>query len=248
MGTDCSAGDVGRCLKWTATRIVAENERSDPEQAERLLLWRATLSEEDLESLPLSCGKCVLAFAWTHLIDVRGDNHKKGRCRCNNNAPDNETPPCESPLLPQPGQGLPSDPNYYAEINLEEMQALTSDVVDKGSIYYERCFPAASDVTAQDISNCLWKATRRLLAEIDKEDENEKETYSTWRAIFDEGIEVVSRLSRGVLTCLLFSALDVVVGMRSRHHSEGRCSHNGLNARPDQETPNCNFHLISLPE
>jgi hypothetical protein len=126
-------------------------------------------------------------------------------------------------------------------MNLETMQAATSRVVDEGSSDYERCFATAFDVTTQDISNCLWKATRRLLAEIDKEDESEKETYSIWRAIFDEGIEVIDRLSPGVLTCLHFRALDDIVSIRSWNHDARRCSHNCSNARPDQETPNCNF-------
>ena len=182
MGTDCSAVEVGQCLRLTAARIVAESQRSDPQQAERLLMWQAMLDEEDLETLPLSCGKCVLAYAWTTLGHLRNDNHCRGRCTCSNNAPDNQTPACGNPLLPQhPGGGLPPNPNYNPQMDANYMREITSNVVDDGSSDYERCYATASDVTAQDISDCLWKAIARLLAETHESEEDRKEDPNFYR-------------------------------------------------------------------
>jgi hypothetical protein len=123
--------------------------------------------------------------------------------------------------------GGPSpDSSYNPVMDVSDLLQHQHQVLYDSTTFYPPCYVAGPQLAIEDISDALWKAIGRLMAEVNFNIENRKETYDIWKSVYDEGQEAVNCVGPAVLTCLLFRAWDDLVITRGFNHDAGRCSHN----------------------
>jgi hypothetical protein len=230
--------EVAKSIVLIARRIDAESSREIVEQAGSKLMWSAVVREFNSEAMPLSAGKVVLAYGFTILHTLRGVNHDKGRCTCGPlGAPNSQIPMCTNTEQPQNKlTGGPSpDSSYNPVMDVSDVLQHQHQVLYDSTTFYPPCYAAGPELAIEDISDALWKVIGRLMAEINFDVENRKETYDIWKSVYDEGQEAVNHVGPAVLTCLLFRAWDHLVTTRGFNHDAGRCSHyhNELEGSPE---------------
>lgn len=193
--------DLASCVEQLMERLIVENDRSHPDDADARKMWENLHLEggEALRATPEVLLRRVLRFCWEELHWLRITQHDRSRCSCfaASNLP-NGTPTCVWDSGSEDESGYESegavsvdpedadgDPESQIELdtveeepfkwNQETLWKESTAVVSRGQ---PLASPRAVDpsVTSREIWQCVTTALQRALAEIPANRPN-KEQY-----------------------------------------------------------------------
>jgi hypothetical protein len=229
-----SMADLAASIERTARRIIAENDKSQPEGTDAIEVWSSLLRDSGIELAPRSVRNLLLHFAWLEIIGLRVLNHDQGRCSCTGSVVlDSDTPVCKIPYEPNSADDTDGEPMEPDLMSGEELHEYENSILT-GGLRIAPVKPVQPYVTVQDIFECVERALERIIAERYVE-EPRPDAVDLREAILNESKGTMELQAASTLICLLACIWGDLIAIRSTNHDRGRCSHHDIVI--DADTP-----------
>jgi hypothetical protein len=231
-----SMTDLATCIERTSRRIIAENDKSQPEGTDAIEMWSSLLQDSAIERAPRSVRNLLLHFAWSEIIGLRVVNHEQGRCSCTGSITlDRDTPVCKIPCQPDSADDIDGKPMEPDLMSAEELHEYENSIL-AGGLRNAPVKPIQPCVTAQDIFGCVEQAIKRIITERYVE-KPRPDAVDLREAILNENKGAMEQQAPSTLICVLACIWGDLIAIRSTNHDRGRCSHHDIVVNAD--TPQC---------